>query len=423
MTRARSTARIPARLARRLCAWLLPLAALYATDALAVPSYSRQTGQECAACHVGAFGPALTPFGMRFKLGGYTDSDGQGRKVPVSAMAVGSVTHTATADDSGKLTHADLAEASVFLAGKITDHIGSFTQVTYDGLEHKTALDLLDVRYATTKQVGGKDTILGVSINNAPTLSDPLNTLPAWGYPYVSAPRGAGAGGAEFTGIGGLEGTVIGASGYALWNDHLYTELGTYRSLSPSTLSRIGVGRDGSPGILHGSSYWRAAWLGDAPHGDWSMGVFGNNGSLESREDGTRTARFHDLGVDGSYQFLGTRKHVVAVNGSYLRERDSVAHDSVSEGKLNASYHFRNTWGGSVGVFNATSGSGANENRGYVLQADWTPWGKEDSWQAPWANLRLGLQYVAFDKVRDDTGARERASDSNSLHFFVWTAF
>ena len=93
---------------------------------------------------------------------------------------------------------------------------------------------------------------------------------------------------------------------------------------------------------------------GDAPHGDWSMGVFGNNGSLESREDGTRTARFHDLGVDGSYQFLGTRKHVVAVNGSYLRERDSVAHDRVSEGKLNASYHFRNTWGGSVGPVSYT---------------------------------------------------------------------
>jgi len=423
MTRARSTAPITARLARRLCAWLLPLAALYATDALAVPSFSRQTGQECAACHIGAFGPALTPYGMRFKLGGYTDSDGQGGKVPVSAMAVGSVTHTATADDSGKLTHADLAEASVFLAGKITDHIGSFTQVTYDGLEHKTALDLMDVRYATTKQVGGKDTLFGVSINNAPTLTDPLNTLPAWGYPYVSAPRGAGAGGAEFTGIGGLEGTVIGASGYALWNDHLYTELGTYRTLSPAMLGHLGVGRDGSPGILHDSNYWRAAWLGDAPHGDWSLGLFGNNGSLQSREDGTSAARFHDFGVDGSYQFLGTRKHVVAVNGSYLRERDSVAHDSVSESKLNASYHFRNTWGGSVGFFDASSHTGANDNRGYILQADWTPWGKEDSWKAPWANVRLGLQYVAFDKVHDEDGLSQKASDSNSLHFFVWTAF
>ena len=165
------------------------------------------------------------------------------------------------------------------------------------------------------------------------------------------------------------------------------------------------------------------AWLAAQPWCSGAVGMFGNNGSLENREDGTSAARFHDFGVDGSYQFLGTREHVVAVNGSYLRERDSVAHDSVSEGKLNASYHFRNTWGGSVGLFNATSHSGDNDNSGYILQADWTPWGKEDSWKAPWANVRLGLQYVGFNKVHDEAGVGEKASDSNSLHFFVWTAF
>ncbi|MEY2843118.1 MAG: hypothetical protein RI920_1155, partial [Pseudomonadota bacterium] len=34
-----------------------------ATQAHAVPSFARQTGQDCAACHVGAFGPQLTPYG------------------------------------------------------------------------------------------------------------------------------------------------------------------------------------------------------------------------------------------------------------------------------------------------------------------------------------------------------------------------
>ena len=36
----------------------------------AIPSFARQTGQPCASCHT-AF-PQLTPFGRRFKLGGYT---------------------------------------------------------------------------------------------------------------------------------------------------------------------------------------------------------------------------------------------------------------------------------------------------------------------------------------------------------------
>src|SRR5260370_23252926 len=35
-----------------------------------LPSFARQTGQPCGACHTDF--PALTPFGRRFKLGGYT---------------------------------------------------------------------------------------------------------------------------------------------------------------------------------------------------------------------------------------------------------------------------------------------------------------------------------------------------------------
>ena len=40
--------------------------------AVALPSFAQQTGQPCVTCHVGAFGPQLTPFGRALKLGGYT---------------------------------------------------------------------------------------------------------------------------------------------------------------------------------------------------------------------------------------------------------------------------------------------------------------------------------------------------------------
>ena len=51
-----------------------PLAALALLAGLspaahALPSFARQTGQECAACHVGAYGPQLTPYGVAFKIG------------------------------------------------------------------------------------------------------------------------------------------------------------------------------------------------------------------------------------------------------------------------------------------------------------------------------------------------------------------
>src|SRR5665647_2743974 len=42
------------------------------TTARAVPSFARQTGLSCTACHT-VF-PELTPFGRLFKLGGYTMS-------------------------------------------------------------------------------------------------------------------------------------------------------------------------------------------------------------------------------------------------------------------------------------------------------------------------------------------------------------
>ena len=63
-------------------------ALLGAGQALAAPSLARQTGQECAACHVGAFGPQLTPYGRQFKLEGYVESAKSGFQLPLSGMTV-----------------------------------------------------------------------------------------------------------------------------------------------------------------------------------------------------------------------------------------------------------------------------------------------------------------------------------------------
>src|SRR5215471_5068197 len=56
----------------------------------ALPSYARQTGQPCAACHT-AF-PELTPFGRRFKLSGYT-LDGGDSFLPFSGLVEPAFTH------------------------------------------------------------------------------------------------------------------------------------------------------------------------------------------------------------------------------------------------------------------------------------------------------------------------------------------
>src|SRR6266496_5282601 len=99
----------------------------------AVPSFARQTGQECVACHVSF--PELTPYGRYFKLTGYTigktfvSSEGF-NYVPLAVMAQASVTNTknnkATDPDTGdtvsvnqRNNSAVFSGASVFLATKI----------------------------------------------------------------------------------------------------------------------------------------------------------------------------------------------------------------------------------------------------------------------------------------------------------------
>src|SRR5689334_12008781 len=92
--------------------------------ASAVPAFAEQTGQQCAACHVGAFGPQLTKFGREFKLGGYT-LRAKDFNVPLSAMAVTSYVHTQRAQEEPPTDHSkrnnnlSFDEGSIFLAGGV----------------------------------------------------------------------------------------------------------------------------------------------------------------------------------------------------------------------------------------------------------------------------------------------------------------
>lgn len=426
-------------------------------SAHAVPSFARQTGQDCAACHVGAYGPQLTPYGMRFKIGGYTDTDGKDGKVPLSGMLVAAFTRTAKdqaeppADHTHRNNNLTLDEASVFLAGRLSDKLGAFVQATYDGVEQRSSLDHADIRLAHTLELAGKEAVLGLSVNNNPGVQDPFNTLPTWGFPYIGSAVGFTGGDAATMFNGGLEHRVLGASAYAFIDNSLYAEVGTYRSLSPSVQSRTGQGRGDDMGRLGGgTAYWRLAWLQDWKRQNFSAGLFGFNTDIQpDRLSSGPTNRYRDLGIDASYQFLGTREHVGTLYTSFIRERQTRndlfavgeadnRKGSLNEFRINASYYYKQTWGLTAGRF-ATRGNrdatlygdgyanGSPDTSGTVLQADWTPWGKEDSWGAPWANLRLGLQYTMFDKFngarRNYDGNGRDAKDNNTLFMFAWTSF
>ena len=99
-----ATVEAVASLALAICGLLLT-----SLPARAVPNFAAQTGQPCTACHIGGYGPQLTPLGRAFKIGGYTQQGGEGWQsyVPLSAMVLTSFNHTG-AKRAGRPDHAAL---------------------------------------------------------------------------------------------------------------------------------------------------------------------------------------------------------------------------------------------------------------------------------------------------------------------------
>src|SRR5438876_3952644 len=71
---------------------------LGASEARAVPSFARQTGMACDACHTGGFFPELNNFGRMFKMNGYLWSAHEQQSYepipPLAAAQEWSYTHT-----------------------------------------------------------------------------------------------------------------------------------------------------------------------------------------------------------------------------------------------------------------------------------------------------------------------------------------
>ena len=77
-------------------------------------------------------------------------------------------------------------QVSLLYGGKIAPHFGAFAQVTYDNAADTFNIDNTDFRFADTIVLPNKTPLAyGVSINNNPSIEDPWNTTPAFGFPYL----------------------------------------------------------------------------------------------------------------------------------------------------------------------------------------------------------------------------------------------
>jgi hypothetical protein len=73
------------------------------------------------------------------------------------------------------------------------------------------------------------------------------------------------------------------------------------------------------------------------------------------------------------------------------------------------------------------SANGKPNSNAIILEADWVPFGKEDSWAGPWVNLKLGVQYTIYTQFNGGQtnydGFGRNASGNNTLYAFAWLMF
>ena len=450
---------------QRAAAAALLLLGLGAFPALAVPSFAVQTGQPCQACHVGGFGPQLTPFGRAFKIRGYTMRTNS-FNVPLSAMAMASYVNTAKSQSPpapGFATNDNFAvdQISLFVAGALGSHLGAFIQTTYDGVAHAFHWDNLDVRAVTDVQVKSVDVVLGASLNNAPTVQDAWNTTPAWGFPYTTSALAPTPSASPLLN-GALAQTSLGLTGYAWINSEFYLEAGGYGSPGATSLTRLGVDPT-SPGSIKGvAPYARLAFQHDLGGGTAEVGLFGMQADIYPGLDRSLglSDGYADIGLDGSYiRTVRGGADTVTVDGRYVHEQQTLnytcaqaaldpgavgfscpRHVGLDDVRLDASYYWRNQIGGTVALFD-TAGSTSPylynylggqrlarpDSTGVTLQLDATPFGGSGSPLGPRVNLRVGVQYTLYTAFNgagtNYDGAGAKASDNNAFRIFTWLAF
>ena len=178
-------------LSARCMATALSVALLVAPSVQAVPSFARQTGMACEACHT-VF-PELTHFGRMFKANAYTiDNLKAVRGVaatkqemldlsglpPISLMVQVSQTSISKAipdganfSQSGSVAFPQ--QISLFYAGKIAPRLGAFIQLTYGNDGGTIDIDNVDLRWANSLLLpGDKRLVYGITANNNPTVQD-----------------------------------------------------------------------------------------------------------------------------------------------------------------------------------------------------------------------------------------------------------
>ena len=440
-----------------LRAAFLLVAAFLTQQAQAVPSFARQTGLACNACHTIA--PQLNAFGRFFKLHGYvlgsdklsggTNQLSIDKFPPLSAMVIISDTQTSKAQPDlnvpGQTQNGSVAfpqQLSVFYAGAVAEHMGAFSQITYEQPADHFSIDNTDIRYAQDVNWDSHSMVWGLTLNNNPTVQDVWNSTPAWGFPFISSGAAPGPTAAPML-AGALAQGVAGLGIYGWMDNTWYGEFTLYRSsqagaAQPLDSNATGVISNVAP---YGRFAWEHAWSGGTGQNDLEVGLIamsvhqypgGGNALVGPTDD------FRDTGVDAQYQYI-TANDSFALHAAYIHEQQNLnasnalklsgPSDHLNFWNVNASYYWDGAYGPTLGYFNTTGNSDPVLYAPAALTGSATGSPNSSGWIAQWTwlptmNVQVTAQYFLYDKFNGSSsnydGSGRKASDNNTLYLALW---
>jgi hypothetical protein len=421
-----------------------------------VPSFSRQTHLACNSCHNGF--PQLNAFGRLFKLNGYTltglasitaqqDSASPVKLQlspisPFSVMAIINGTSTASATPESQSFTAEMPqELSLFAASEISPKMGIFSQFTYEDQSGTFGIDNVDIRFADHKQVGDRDVLYGITLHNNPTVQDVWNSSPAWGFPFTASEVAPSPSAATLI-DDGLEQSVVGLGAYTLFGTDIYAELTGYVAAPQETALPLDASAENTPKNV--APYWRLALQHQYASTYVMVGTFGMASSIYPSGITGAVNKYTDVGLDAQVEQTAGKGLVIG-RASFIHEKQTLtasvdAGDAANTSNTLKSYKLNVSWlpdltnTFSAGIFGTTGTTDALLYPGGEVSGSRT--GSPNSQGAileystmPWLNVRLGAQYIAYQKFNGASSSYDiappgrKASDNNTFYLYLWFAY
>jgi hypothetical protein len=446
--------------------------------AQATTAFARQTGEPCVACHMQGYGPWLTQYGMKFKLDGYVA--GHANKLPdalnpFALEVVASVTNTqqdvpggqyySTRNNTQSWANNNVVNdwTALYYTGRVWDKVGSYLQLNFNPqVGRSISLAMADIRFADHTTLFGNNVTYGVTVNNAPTMSDFWMTTYAWMYPYTTSSVTVKPVAQPYLQALMAGANTAGSTVYTMINNHLYLEAGGYTSQAQNMAQGLGVWNGGSlsqgpqSGLINGGApYWRMFLQHSTGPHTMMVGTYGlqaNVSPLYNQSNGTNS--YVEYNVDANYSFMMDDDNMFMAMFRYTRDNMGMAASQAAGYSANSSNYLNNVmlmgmwtyqqtynltfgWnnqtgsadsmlynGNGSGTVNAITGSanGSPNTNSFLVELDYIPFGKGGFVTDPYVNLRLSLQYWAYTQFNggyNNYDGYGRSPEANNTLYFV----